>query len=149
LGVPDILTAILAASHRNPWEEYTAVATAGSVLGAYLTFRIARRAGSAYLRGRFGNRKLEAMVGFFNRWGGSALALSTAVPLPFPTSVFFAAAGASHYSTRRFLAVVTVCRSARYARIAIIADYHGGQFVHVLRHPSPYRGWLMLFAAAY
>jgi membrane protein YqaA with SNARE-associated domain len=145
LGVPDILTAILAASHRNPWEEYTAVATAGSVLGAYLTFRIARRAGSAYLRGRFGNRKLEAMVGFFNRWGGSALAVS----MPFPTSVFFAAAGASHYSTGRFLAVVTVRRSARYARIAIIADYHGRQFVHVLRHPSPYRGWLMLFAAAY
>jgi membrane protein YqaA with SNARE-associated domain len=92
------------------------------VLGTYLTFRIAGRAGSAYLRSRFGNRKLEAMVGFFNRWGSSALAVSTAVPLPFPTSVFFAAAGASHDSTRRFLAVVTVCRSARYALIAIIAD---------------------------
>src|ERR1700690_3965779 len=35
-GGPDILTAILAASHRNPWYEYAAVATAGSVIGAYL-----------------------------------------------------------------------------------------------------------------
>src|SRR5947207_15906390 len=48
-GGPDILTAILAASHRNPWYEYAAVATAGSVIGALLTFRVARRAGSAYL----------------------------------------------------------------------------------------------------
>ena len=46
-GGPDILTAILAASHRNPWYEYAAVATAGSVIGALLTFRVARRAGSA------------------------------------------------------------------------------------------------------
>ena len=31
-GGPDILTAILAASHRNPWYEYAAVATGGSVI---------------------------------------------------------------------------------------------------------------------
>ena len=53
-GGPDILTTILAASHRNPWYEYAAFATAGSVIGAYLTFRIARRAGSAYLHSKFG-----------------------------------------------------------------------------------------------
>src|SRR5437868_7750064 len=34
-GGPDILTAILAASHRNPWYEYAAVATVGSVIGAF------------------------------------------------------------------------------------------------------------------
>ena len=35
-GGPDILMAILAASHRNPWYEYAAVATTGSVIGAYI-----------------------------------------------------------------------------------------------------------------
>ncbi len=144
---PDILTAILAASHRSPWYEYAAVATAGSVIGAYLTFRIARRAGSAYLRGKFGHRKLDAMLAFFQEWGTAALAISTAVPVPSPTSVFFAAAGASKYSTRRFLAVVTVCRSARYAFVAFIADHYGRPFVHILRHPSQYWGWLLFFSA--
>jgi hypothetical protein len=66
---PDILTAILAASHRSPWYEYAAVATAGSVIGAYLTFRIARRVGSAYPTSKFGHRKLTGMLGFFRRWG--------------------------------------------------------------------------------
>ena len=146
-GGPDILTAILAASHRNPWYEYAAVATAGSVIGAYLTFRLARKAGSAYLHSKFGHRKLDAILNFFHKWGTTALAVSTAVPIPMPTSMLFAAAGASDYGVGRFLTVVIICRSARYTFIAIIADHYGRHFVRVLRHPSQYWGWLLLFAA--
>lgn len=68
LGGPDILTTILSASHRNPWYEYTAVAAAGSVIGAYMTFRLARKAGEAYLQKHF-TRKARGMLDFFNRWG--------------------------------------------------------------------------------
>jgi membrane protein YqaA with SNARE-associated domain len=146
-GGPDILTAILAATHRNPWYEYAAVATAGSVIGAFLTFRLARRAGSAYLQSKFAHRKLDSILSFFDKWGTGALAVSTAVPFPFPTSVLFAAAGASDYGIWRFLTVVIICRSARYTFIAIIADHYGRHFVRVLRHPSQYWGWLLLFAA--
>jgi membrane protein YqaA with SNARE-associated domain len=146
-GGPDILTAILAASHRNPWYEYAAVATAGSVIGAYLTFRLARKAGSAYLHSKFGHRNLDAILNFFHKWGTGALAVSTAVPIPMPTSMLFAAAGASDYGVGRFLTVVIICRSARYTFIAIVADHYGRHFVRVLRHPSQYWGWLLLFAA--
>src|ERR1017187_3433808 len=146
-GGPDILTAILAASHRNPWYEYAAVATAGSVIGAYLTFRLARKAGSAYLHSKFGHRKLDAILNFFHKWGTSALAVSTAVPIPMPTSMLFAAAGASDYGVGRFRTVVIICRSVRYTFIAIVADHYGRHFVRVLRHPSQYWGWLLLFAA--
>ena len=118
------------------------------MIGADLTFRIARRAGSAYLHSKFGNRKLDAILSFFHKWGTGALAVSTAVPFPFPTSLFFAAAGASNYSLGRFLTVVTICRGARYAFIAIIADHYGRHFIRVLRHPAQYWGWSLLFAAA-
>jgi membrane protein YqaA with SNARE-associated domain len=141
LGGPDILTAILAASHRNPWYEYTAVATAGSVIGAYITFRLARKAGEAYLQTHF-TRKARGMLDFFHRWGTSALAVSTAVPFPFPTSMFFAAAGATRYDTRKFVGVVLVCRAVRYTAIGIVADYYGRHFVRVLRHPGEY--WVSL-----
>ena len=139
-GGPDILTAILAASHRNPWYEYAAVATAGSVVGALLTFRVARRAGSAYLHSKFGNRKLDAILSFFHKWGTSALAASTAVPFPFPTSVFFGAAGASNFGLGRFLTVVTICRAARYGIIAVIADHYGRHFIRALRQPGQVLG---------
>lgn len=146
LGGADILTAILAASHRNPWYEYTAVATAGSVIGAYITFRLARKAGDAYLDKHF-TSKTRGMLDFFNRWGTSALAVSTAVPLPFPTSVFFAAAGATRYETTKFVTVVLVCRAVRYTAIGIIADYYGRHFVRVLRHPGEY--WVSLSLLAF
>jgi hypothetical protein len=41
---------------------------------------------------------------------------------------------------------VTICRSARYVFIAIIADHYGRHFITVLRHPLQYWGWLLLLA---
>src|SRR5271156_6556748 len=114
-GGPDILTAVLSASHRDPWYEYAAMATAGSVLGAYLTFRLARRAGSAYLDNKFKKTKLAKFLKLFKRWGSGTLAASTTIPIPTPTSMFFAAAGASDYPLGKFLVIVTIGRAVRYS----------------------------------
>lgn len=146
-GGPDILTAILAASHRYPWYECAVVATAGSVVGAYLTFRIARRAGSAYLNSKFGEGRVAALLNVFEKWGAGTLIASTAIPFPFPTSMLFAVAGASDYRMGRYLAIVATCRATRYAGIALVADHYGSHFVRMLRHPTQYWGWLLLFAA--
>ena len=96
-GGPDILTAILSASHRNPWYEYAAMATAGSVIGAYITFRLARHAGAAFLDRKFKKGKVSKFLKLFKKWGTGTLAASAAIPIPTPTSLFFAAAGASDY----------------------------------------------------
>src|SRR5580704_17405745 len=146
-GGPDILIAILAATHRNPWYEYAAVATAGSVIGAYFTFRIARKAGSAYLSSKFGHGKVPGFLQLFQKWGTGTLVATTAIPFPFPTAMVFAAAGASDYRMGKYLPIVTVCRAARYSAIAIVADLYGRHFIRVLRHPVQYWGWLLLFAA--
>jgi membrane protein YqaA with SNARE-associated domain len=145
-GGPDILTAILSASHRNPWYEYAATATAGSVLGAYITFSLARHAGSAFLDRKFKKGKVSKFLKLFKRWGTGTLAASAAIPIPSPTSMFFAAAGASDYPVGKFLAVVTISRGVRYSAIALIADLYGRHFVRALRHPMQYRGWVLLFA---
>lgn len=146
-GGPDILIAILAASHRNPWYEYAAVTTVGSVIGASLTFRIARKAGSVYLSSKFGDSKVSAILKLFEKWGTGTLVASTAIPFPFPTSMFFAAAGASDYHASKFLAVVSICRAVRYSAIAIVADRYGRQFIRTLRHPTESWGWLLLLTA--
>ncbi|HME34672.1 MAG TPA: VTT domain-containing protein [Candidatus Sulfotelmatobacter sp.] len=144
-GGPDILTAILSASHRDPWYEYAATATAGSVLGAYLTFRVARHAGSAYLDKKFKKSKLAKFLKLFKRWGSGTLAASAAIPIPTPTSMFFAAAGASDYPLGKFLVIVTIARAVRYSAIAFVADRYGRHFLRVLRHPMQYWGWMLLF----
>jgi membrane protein YqaA with SNARE-associated domain len=146
-GGSDILTAILAASHHHPWYEYAAVATAGSLIGAFITFRLARRAGLAYLHNKFGSGRVPTILRLFERWGTGALAVSTAIPFPFPTSVFYAAAGASSYHIGKYLAVVGICRAVRYSLLAILADHYGRHFIPIIQHPVQYWGWLLLFAA--
>lgn len=144
-GGPDILTAVLSATHRNPWYEYSATATAGSVIGAYLTFRVARKAGSAYLDSKFKKGKVSKFLKLFKKWGTGTLVASTAIPIPTPTSLFFAAAGASNFRTGKFLAIVAISRAVRYSAIAFVADHYGRHFTRVLRHPTQYWGWLLLF----
>jgi len=143
-GGLDILTAVLAASHRNPWYEYAATATAGSIIGAYLTFRLARKAGTAYLDRKFKKGTVSKFLKLFKKWGAGTLLASAAIPVPTPTSMFFAAAGASNYPLPKFLIVVTVGRAARYSGLAFVASYYGRGFIRVLRHPTQHWGWLVI-----
>jgi membrane protein YqaA with SNARE-associated domain len=144
---PDILTAILSARQRAPWYYYTAIATAGSVIGAYITYHMARKAGLDYLSRKFGERKVARLLEFFKQWGTGALAVSTILPLPFPTSAFFAIAGVLDYPLRTFIIVVALCRAARYGAIAAIASHYGHRFVIGLRHPERYSGWAIVTTA--
>jgi membrane protein YqaA with SNARE-associated domain len=149
-GGPDILIIILVATRPHPWYEYAAAATAGSVIGAYLTFRLARRAGETYLNRKFAHRRRPPLLRIFERWRTGALVASTAIPFPLPTSVLFAAAGASNtYSPRTYLFVVALCRAVRYSGVAFLAHIYGRHIIRVLRHPVQYWGWLLLFAAIF
>lgn len=147
-GGPDILIVILVVTHRTPWWECVPAATAGSIIGAYFTFRLARRAGRAYLDSKFGRHKVPKLVAIFNRWETGVLVASTAIPFPLPTSVFFAAAGASNdFSTKKYLTVVGLSRAVRYSAVAILGDLYGRHVIRVLRHPTQYWGWFALLLA--
>jgi membrane protein YqaA with SNARE-associated domain len=148
-GGPDILLVILVLSRRNPWYEYTASATAGAVIGAYLTFRLARGAGKAYLD-KFSGKQIPKLLKLFDRWGLGLVIASSAIPFPLPTSLFFAAAGASgRYHAPTFLGAVAVARGLRYTCVALVAHLYGRHAIRVLRHPTQYWGWLILFSAIF
>src|ERR1022692_4743384 len=114
-GGPDILLAILVSTRRDSWYEYATAATIGSTIGAYITFRLARKTGEAYLEGKFGHARVSKFLRILKNWGTGTLVATTAIPFPFPTSLVFAAAGASEYNLGKFLALVAVSRGARYA----------------------------------
>ena len=149
-GGPDILIVVLVVTGRSPWYECVAAASIGSVVGAYITFKLARRAGRAYLDGKFGRHKIPKALKFFEKWETGALVASTAIPFPFPTSLFFAAAGASNdYRTRKFVSVVALSRVVRYSLVALIAHYYGRRVIRVLRHPIQHWGWSLLGIAIF
>ena len=58
-GSLDLLTAILAVKNRDLWPYYAAASTAGSLLGAYITYRMSARAGEAWLEKRIGKETLS------------------------------------------------------------------------------------------
>ena len=146
-GGPDILIAILVSTRPGPWYEFAAVATAGSIIGAYLTFRLAHRAGQAYVNGKFGKTRVSRILRIFERGGTGTLVASTAIPFPFPTSMIFAAAGASGYNLGKFLTVVSISRAFRYTVIAFVTHIYGRHFARIIRHPAQYWGWFLLFTA--
>src|SRR5208283_1423957 len=55
-GSTDIVTVLLAAHHPNLWVYYAIMATAGAILGGYLTYRMARKGGKETLEKRFSKR---------------------------------------------------------------------------------------------
>jgi len=146
LGGPDLLIAILAARHRDPWYYYALMATVGGVIGSFITYSIARKAGESYLTRKFGEGRVHRLLDFVRQWGGGALVAATLLPPPFPATLIFAAAGILNYPARRYFGAVAVGRALRYGLLAWAAEHYGRHFVRLVRHPERYLGWSALVA---
>ena len=144
LGGPDLVTAILAARHREPWYYYALIATLGGIIGSFITYSIAHKAGEAYLARKFGENRVRRLLDFVRQWGGGTLIVATLLPPPFPATVVFAAAGILNYPARRYAIAVAFGRAIRYGLLAWAAEHYGRHFVRLVRHPERYLGWSIL-----
>src|ERR1700723_4274076 len=61
-GSMDAMTIVLSAHQRTWWPYYAVMATAGSVVGAYLTYRLARNRGEKALNDRLSKRNRKKVV---------------------------------------------------------------------------------------
>ena len=68
-GSMDILTIILSARKKELWLYYALMATIGSVIGGYATYRLARKGGKETLERKFPSRTLEKVYRISGRWG--------------------------------------------------------------------------------
>ena len=142
-GSMDIATIFLAAHDKKLWFYYAAMATAGSVLGGLLTYRLARKGGKEALEKKFRAENVQTMYTRFERWGFAAIAVSALLPPPIPLFPVVVTAGATRYSVTKFLTALTLGRAVRYTILAFLAAHYGGQILTVIsRH-----GYVVLFAA--
>ena len=142
-GSMDIATIFLAAHDKKLWFYYAAMATAGSVLGGLLTYRLARKGGKEALEKKFRAENVQTMYTRFERWGFAAIAVSALLPPPIPLFPVVVTAGATRYSITKFLTALTLGRIVRYTILAFLAAHYGGQILSVIsRH-----GYVVLFAA--
>lgn len=137
-GSMDVLTIVLSARKQELWLYYAFMATIGSVIGGYVTYRIAGKGGKETLERKFPARTLEKVYRIFGRWGFGAIAIAALLPPPLPMVPFLFAAGAMQYSVGKFLVALTVGRVVRYSLLAFLAAHYGRQVLTVmsqLEHP--------------
>lgn len=137
-GSMDVLTIVLAARAEQLWLYYALMATAGSVIGGFVTYRLARKGGKETLERRFPRRKIEKICKTFERWGFAAIAIPALLPPPVPMVPFLFAAGAMQYPVKKFLAALTLGRIVRYTVLAFLAARYGRQIrTFISQHGHP------------
>jgi membrane protein YqaA with SNARE-associated domain len=126
-GSMDVLTLWLAAHHREIWPYYAAMATAGAVIGGYITYALGRKGGKEALEHKFNRRKAKKVFAKFQRWGFWSVFVSAILPPPFPIVPVLLAAGALQYPKKKFVAALAFGRAVRYCLVAGIGSLYDKQ----------------------
>lgn len=137
-GAMDVATLVLSARREQLWLYYALMATAGSLLGGFVTYRAARKGGKEALEHRFSRRTVDRVCKFCERWGFGAIAIPALLPPPIPMVPFLFAAGAMQYPVRKFLAALAIGRIVRYTLLAYLAARYGRQIIaFIVGHGHP------------
>jgi membrane protein YqaA with SNARE-associated domain len=150
-GAMDIATILLSARQEQLWLYYASLATAGSLIGGFVTYRLARKGGKEALERRFSRRQVDKVCGIFGRWGFGAIAIAALLPPPVPMVPFLFAAGAMQYPVRKFLAALALGRIPRYMILAYLSKRYGRQIIAFIRehgHPVVLAVILVLIATS-
>jgi membrane protein YqaA with SNARE-associated domain len=127
VGSMDVLTIWLAASRRDIWPYYGAMATIGAVLGGYMTYALGREGGKEAVEHKFNKKKAEKFFAKFERWGFRSVFVAAVLPPPFPIVPVLLAAGALQYPRKRFLSALSLGRAVRYMLVAGLGSLYGDQ----------------------
>ena len=128
-GSMDVLTIWFAVHHHSAWWYYAMMATLGSLIGGYVTYRLARKGGKGTLEHRLGKKRATSINTKFEHWGFWAIFVPALLPPPFPFVPFLLAAGAMQYSRQKFLAALVLGRTLRYGLLAYLGVLYGRHFL--------------------
>jgi len=138
-GGMDLCVILLTAQHREWWAYYGAFATAGAVIGGYITFRLAKKGGKAEIEKKVGKKRAEKVYGKFEKGGFDTIFFGSIVPPPFPMVPVLMAAGIMQYPRKRFLIALTLGRGIRFFVVAYLGKLYGTAIVGWLgRYYKPF-----------
>jgi membrane protein YqaA with SNARE-associated domain len=124
LGI-DFAVIVLAARKPELFWLYAALATAGSVIGAGITFWIGRKVGEHGLVKLMKPSRLERVKNRVSRHAAISVASLAIIPPPFPFTAFVLASGAFGARAWPFLATLGAVRVVRFAAEAGLAAIYG------------------------
>jgi membrane protein YqaA with SNARE-associated domain len=127
--VNDLLVIYLSTGNPERMPIYAAMTTAGSLVGCFLLYWVARRGGEVFLRKRFSADRVDRGMATYQRYGLLAVLVPALLPPPTPFKIFVLMAGAAAVSPWRFGAAVIVGRGIRYFGQGYLAVRYGAQAV--------------------
>jgi len=137
-GAMDVATLILCLRDETLWWYYGLMATAGSMIGGYAAYRLARKGGKEALEHRFSRARVDKVCKIFERWGFGAIAIPALLPPPVPMTPFLFAAGAMQYPARKFVGALALGRITRYMALSYVAARYGRRIIALIaKHAHP------------
>lgn len=125
-GGPDAVMLLLS-TRRPAWMPFYALAaTAGSIVGCIILYRISRRAGRRALD-KFSESKQARVKELIDRYDVLSVLVACLLPPPFPFKLFVVSAGVFRLNAWRFVAAIAVGRAFRYFLEGFVAVEYGEQ----------------------
>ena len=129
----DAVVIYLSARDEQMWWAYPILATAGSLMGAALTFWIGRKIGDVGLERLIAERRLERVRSRVRDKGAIAMALPAVLPPPFPLTPFILTCGALDVDKWKFFTTFGAIRLLRFGVEAVLARVYGQGVLRVLQ----------------
>ncbi len=127
----DVLFIALSARHHRMVALYALAATAGSVLGCWLTIWLSGK-GEKRLRERVSGKRLKYIEDKVKKHAGWMIAFASVMPPPFPFTTFVAGAAAFDYPKKRMFSIIGGTRFARFAVEGWLAIAYGTAILRFL-----------------
>ncbi len=124
------LALLLLVGHRSDPFLMAACATAGSVVGGYISWSAGRKGGSMVLNHYVPHRFLQPVTRWVERRGRLSICIAALLPPPIPLTPFLLAAGTLGVTRTRFLISFAVARTIRYGLLAWLAATYGRRIIH-------------------
>jgi len=131
--VNDLLIIYLSTKNPARMPYYAAMTAAGSLVGCFLLYGVARKGGEVFLRQRFSPAKVDRGMALYQRWGLLAVVVPSLLPPPMPFKLFVLMAGAAAVAPWKFALAVAIGRGIRYFGQGYLAVRYGERAVAMVR----------------
>jgi membrane protein YqaA with SNARE-associated domain len=131
--VADLLVVVFTIREPDRWLYFAAMTTAGSILGCYALYGVARMGGRAMVRRGFHERHIDVVLDWCRRHGALVLIVPALLPPPMPFKLFVLMAGIAGIRVGPFLTAVIFGRGIRYGGEAWLARHYGDAAIRFIQ----------------
>jgi len=131
--VNDLLIIYLSTNYPERMPYYAGMTTAGSLLGCFMLYGVARKGGEVFLRKRFSPARVDRGMALYQRFGLLAVVVPSLLPPPTPFKIFVLMAGAAAVSPWRFGLAIVIGRGLRYFGQGYLAVRYGERAAEMMK----------------